>query len=166
MRKRMMKKNVGGPGSDDGPGDLCPSGFAAAAGKSPRLPLVIAEQGSFTVGGKTLAHDGTFSPEHFLEPQGQTAYRDHACGIPETGPSPEIPLIFQHGGAQTKRTWETTPDGREGFETIFLQEGVYYLYPGSAPNRGSRTGPCRPITVRTPMRPIPCMPIIPCICSA
>lgn len=33
------------------------------------------------------------------------------------------PLIFQHGGAQCKRTWETTPDGREGFQTLFLRKG-------------------------------------------
>ncbi len=77
MRKRMMKKTLAALALTMGLATCVPSGFAAAAAK-PQAPLVIAEQGSFTVGGKTLAHDGTFSPEHFLEPQGQTAYRDHA----------------------------------------------------------------------------------------
>ena len=41
-------------------------------------PIVLRTQGSFTVGGATLTHKGTFSRDHFLEPQGQTAYGDHA----------------------------------------------------------------------------------------
>lgn len=36
------------------------------------------------------------------------------------GKSKKLPLIFQHGGAQSKRTWESGPDGREGFNTMFV----------------------------------------------
>lgn len=87
-------------------------------------PLTIAEQGSFAVGGSTKEKGGTFSSERFLEPTGQTAYGDHAYVFYQKPLHPQkYPLVFEHGGAQTKRTWESTPDGREGFQNIFLREG-------------------------------------------
>lgn len=45
---------------------------------NPKEPLIIAEQGSFAIGGSTLKHDGVFRTDHFLEPEGQVAYGDHA----------------------------------------------------------------------------------------
>ncbi|MDQ2123928.1 hypothetical protein LY633_21870 [Escherichia coli] len=65
----------------------------------------------FAVGGTTVKHSGTFSEQNFLSPDGQTAYGDHAYvfyQIPVN--THKYPLVFQHGGAQTKRTWESTPD--------------------------------------------------------
>ena len=93
-------------------------------------PIVIQEQGSFAIGGSTVKHAGTFSTKNFLSPEGQRAYGDHAYvfyQIPVK--AKKYPLVFQHGGAQSKRTWESTPDGREGFQNIFLRKGygVYLL---------------------------------------
>ena len=101
-------------------------GFSAFASE----PILIQEQGSFAVGGTTRTHEGTFSMNNFMSPEGQTAYGDHAYvfyQIPMD--AKKFPIIFQHGGAQSKRTWETTPDGREGFQNIFLRRGfsVYLL---------------------------------------
>ena len=91
---------------------------------NPKEPLIIAEQGSFAIGGSTLKHDGVFRTDHFLEPEGQVAYGDHAYAFYQVPVNARpYPLIFQHGGAQCKRTWETTPDGREGFQTLFLRKG-------------------------------------------
>jgi pimeloyl-ACP methyl ester carboxylesterase len=38
-------------------------------------------------------------------------------------------LIFLHGAGQSRKTWETTPDGRDGFQNLFLRKGfgVYLL---------------------------------------
>lgn len=93
-------------------------------------PIVLETQGSFAIGGTAVKHDGTYSDQHFLEPQGQKAYGDHAYvfyQIPVQ--AKKYPIVFQHGGGQSKRTWETTPDGREGFQNIFLRKGysVYLL---------------------------------------
>ena len=91
-------------------------------------PIMIREQGSLAVGGKTVKHSGVFSTKNFLAPEGQTAYGDHAYvfyQIPVK--AKKLPLVFQHGGAQSKRTWESTPDGREGFQNIFLRKG-YGVY--------------------------------------
>lgn len=98
--------------------------------------IVLKTQGSFTVGGETLTHEGTFSREHFLEPQGQTAYGDHAYvfyQIPVN--AKKYPIVFQHGGPQTKRTWESTLDGRDGFQNIFLRKG-YSVYLIDQPRMG------------------------------
>ena len=89
-----------------------------------RGPIVLEAQGSFTVGGGRLRHPGTFSRERFLSPEGQTAYGDHAYVFYQIpAHAKKTPIVFQHGGAQTKRTWETTLDGREGFQNLFLRKG-------------------------------------------
>lgn len=93
-------------------------------------PIVLETQGSFAIGGTTVAHDGTYSDKHFLEPQGQKAFGDHAYVFYQVPvQAKKYPIVFQHGGAQSKRTWETTPDGREDFQNIFLRKGysVYLL---------------------------------------
>ena len=93
-------------------------------------PIVLETQGSFAIGGTAVKHDGTYSDQHFLESQGQKAYGDHAYVFYQIpAQAKKYPIVFQHGGAQSKRTWETTPDGREGFQNIFLRKGysVYLL---------------------------------------
>lgn len=98
--------------------------------------LLIAEQGSFMVGGNQVVVPGTFSLEKALEPAGQTYHGDHAYvfyQIPVK--AHKLPLVFLHGAGQSKKTWETTADGREGFQNIFLRRnfGVYLL---DQPRRG------------------------------
>jgi hypothetical protein len=90
------------------------------AKKNTAAPLMIEEQGSFAVGGKVITNSGTFNPKQ-PTPDGQTLHGDHAYvfyQIPANGR--KLPLVFLHGTGQFSRTWETTPDGREGFQTIFL----------------------------------------------
>lgn len=90
--------------------------------------IMLETQGSFAIGGTTVTHEGEFSMEHFLAPQGQKAYGDHAYVFYQIpAGSRKYPIIFQHGGAQSKRTWESTPDGRDGFQNIFLRKG-YSVY--------------------------------------
>lgn len=102
----------------------------ATAFAADKAPLQIAEQGSFTVGGSYVTHEGTFSQENFIAPNGQRAYGDFAyVKYQKPVAAKKLPLIFQHGGAQSSRTWETTVDGREGFDTLFVRKGfgVYLL---------------------------------------
>jgi hypothetical protein len=98
-------------------------------------PLVVAEQGSFAVGGTVVTNPGTFDPVA-LTPAGQTIRGDHAYvqyQIPVD--ARRLPLVLWHGGGQFSKTWETTPDGREGFETIFLRRG-FSIYNLDQPRRG------------------------------
>ena len=83
-------------------------------------PFVVAEQGSFAVGGTVLTNPGTLNPVG-LAPDGQTIHGDHAYVEYQSPPDArKLPLVLWHGGGQFSKTWETTLDGREGFETIFL----------------------------------------------
>ena len=86
--------------------------------------IILEDQGSFAIGGSTVKHSGTFSTENFLSPDGQYAYGDHLYTFYQIPvKAKKYPIIFQHGGAQSKRTWESTPDGRDGFQNLFLKKG-------------------------------------------
>jgi pimeloyl-ACP methyl ester carboxylesterase len=105
-------------------------------------PLAIVRQGSFAVGGSVITSPGVFDPTLPLPagqpplPAGQTLHGDHAYvfyQVPEK--AHKLPLVMWHGTGQFSKTWETTPDGREGYQTIFLRRGfgVYLL---DQPRRG------------------------------
>lgn len=68
-------------------------------------PIELETQGSFAIGGSVVQKPGTFSEEHFLSPEGQKAYGDHAYVFYQIPVNPnKYPIVFQHGGDQTKRT--------------------------------------------------------------
>ena len=98
-------------------------------------PLVIAEQGTFAAGGTVVPAQETYNPLKPV-PAGQTLHGDHAdvlYQIPEN--ARKYPLVFLHGAGQSRRTWQTTPDGREGFQNIFLRRG-FGVYLVDQPRRG------------------------------
>lgn len=99
-------------------------------------PLLIEDQGTFAVGGSVVQHPGTYDPTQAI-PDGQTLHGDHAqvfYQIP-VGARPH-PLVFVHGHMQSSKTWQTTPDGREGFQNIFLRRG-FPVYLMDQPRRGT-----------------------------
>ncbi len=99
-------------------------------------PLVIQEQGSFAVGGTVIANPGTFDPNK-PTPAGQTFRGDHAYVFYQKPVNARaLPLVLWHGAGQFSKTWGTTPDGREGYQNIFLRRrfGVYVL---DQPRRGN-----------------------------
>lgn len=109
--------------------------FLSAQSLKKQKPLVIEQQGSFAVGGTVITNPGTFDP-YKPTPEGQTFHGDHAYvfyQIPVN--AKKYPLIMWHGIGQFSKTWETTPDGREGFQNIFLRRkfSVYLL---DQPRRG------------------------------
>ncbi len=115
-----------------------------------KSPLVISDQGSFAIGGTMVTSPGTFDPDH-PTPAGQTLRGDHAYvfyQIPVN--ARKYPLVLWHGFGQFSKTWETTPDGREGYQNIFLRRrfGVYIL---DQPRRGDAGRS----TVAATINPIP-----------
>lgn len=98
--------------------------------------MQISKQGSFSVGGSMRTTPGKFNADT-LAPAGQTYHGDHAYvfyQIPDGAKS--HPIVFLHGYGQSKKTWETTPDGRDGFQNIFLRRG-YGVYLVDQPRRGA-----------------------------
>ena len=87
-------------------------------------PLAIAAQGSFAVGGAVTQQSGAFDARHPMNPAGQKLHGDHArvtFQIPVD--ARPLPLLFWHGWWVDSSCWDTTPDGREGFRTLFLRHG-------------------------------------------
>jgi hypothetical protein len=100
-------------------------------------PLIIQEQGSFAVGGSVATAPGTFDPLKPLQPAGQTFHGDHLYAfyqVPVNARS--LPIVMWHGAGQFSKTWETTPDGREGFQNIFLRRR-FATYLVDQPRRGN-----------------------------
>jgi len=98
--------------------------------------IVIQEQGSFAVGGKVISNSGTFDPYN-QTPEGQTFRGDHAYVFYQIpAQAREYPLVMWHGFGQFSKTWETTPDGREGFQNIFLRRR-FPVYVLDQPRRGN-----------------------------
>lgn len=98
--------------------------------------LIIKEQGSFAIGGTMISNPGTFDAIT-RTPEGQTFRGDHAYvfyQIPKD--VKELSLVFWHGFGQFSKTWETTPDGREGFQNIYLRRG-FGTYVLDQPRRGN-----------------------------
>jgi hypothetical protein len=113
-------------------------------------PLVIARQGSFAAGGTVLQSPGTFDPFVNGGP-GQTLHGDHVYTqfqVPLDARA--LPLVMWHGGGQMGKTWESTTDGREGYQSIFLRRG-FVVHIIDQPRRG-RAGQS---TVGTTLVPTP-----------
>tara|TARA_E500000305_G_scaffold105229_1_gene102495 strand:- start:8250 stop:9254 length:1005 start_codon:yes stop_codon:yes gene_type:complete len=100
-------------------------------------PLMIQEQGSFAVGGTVTTAPGSFDPKKPLEPAGQTYHGDHLYAFYQIPVEPRpLPIVMWHGYGQFSRTWESTPDGREGFQNIFLRRN-FPIYLIDQPRRGN-----------------------------
>jgi len=129
---------------------LLSSAVAGAQGASKQEPLTIQEQGSFAVGGTVSSTPGTYD-NNAPTSAGQTLHGDHAYVSYQVPQNPKaLPIVMLHGAYQSARSWETTPDGRKGFQNIFLRRG-YPVYLVDQPRRG-RAGNS---TVATTIEPTP-----------
>lgn len=109
-------------------------------------PLVIAHRGSFAAGGSVLASPGTFDPTITGGP-GQTLHGDHVYCQFEVPVRPRrLPIVMWHGGGQMGKTWESTTDGREGYQSIFLRRG-FKVYIFDQPRRGRAGNTTQGITI-------------------
>jgi hypothetical protein len=111
--------------------------------------LVIREQGAFSAGGAVITSEGVFDPlKPWYEAQGgQTRHGDHAdvfYQIPAD--AKRYSMVFLHGYGQSRRSWQTTADGREGFANIFLRKG-YGVYLVDQPGRGDAGQTTKPAQI-------------------
>lgn len=99
-------------------------------------PLMIQAQGSFAVGGTVIQSPGTFDTAN-PSSGGQTLHGDHARVFYQVPVNArKLPLVMWHGFGQFSKTWESTPDGREGYQNIFLRRG-FATYLIDQPRRGT-----------------------------
>ncbi len=96
-------------------------------------PIALRDMGSFHVGGRLVEISGkpvkeiTFAPGGVpakIDPNG--TYQVEQMYVQYFLPANEkgiYPLLLWHGGGLTGATYETTPDGREGWLNYFLRKG-------------------------------------------
>lgn len=127
---------------------LLPYQAFSAENTAQKAPFIIQEQGSFMAGGTVVHAKEKYNPLA-PTPESQTLHGDHAYiyyQIPVD--AKKYPMAFLHGAGQFSRTWETTPDGREGFQNIFLRKG-YGVYLIDQPRRGNAGRSMLPETLET-----------------
>ncbi len=96
---------------------IAPAGAGSLGG-----PLELQDEGVFYVNGQTATTNfpdsatNTPAPGQIMVDQMYVQYR-----IPKTISGP--PIIMVHGSGHTGVTYETTPDGREGWATYFARKG-------------------------------------------
>lgn len=110
-------------------GMACSSPTAAA-------PLQFADEGVFFIGGRQIQSSapgispaGAVPVGTIVVDQMYVHYR-----IPAQVPS-RTPIVLVHGGGLTGASFETTPDGREGWATYFVRQG-HPVYVVDTPGRG------------------------------
>jgi hypothetical protein len=143
MRPKQRKSSSSLPPVSAAPG-VSASALPVADGAP--APLMVREQGSFAVGGTVISKPGTFDP-YTPSPAGQTFHGDHAYVFYQVPVNARpFPLVLWHGAGQFSKTWETTPDGREGYQNIFLRRG-FAVYIIDQPRRGNAGRSTAPIAI-------------------
>src|SRR5215469_1168316 len=80
------------------------------------VPLVIGSQGSFFVGGDVKA----VAPPPGRAGGDITVNQMYVQYQTPVGPRRHLPVVMVHGCCLSSKTWETTPDGRMGWNEYFL----------------------------------------------
>ena len=88
-------------------------------------PLVVASQGSFFVGGETKTSKAlsgsTTGPGAGVEGDVTINQMYVQYQTPVNG-NQHVPVVMVHGCCLSSKTWETTPDGRMGWNEYFLRK--------------------------------------------
>jgi pimeloyl-ACP methyl ester carboxylesterase len=108
-------------------------------------PLALRDMGSFHVGGREVTITGKPVKEVLFTPGGvpakvdlngtylvESMYVQYFLPAKRRG---EVPLLLWHGGGLTGVTYESTPDGREGWLNWFVKRG-WDVYNSDAVERG------------------------------
>jgi pimeloyl-ACP methyl ester carboxylesterase len=106
--------------------------------QKPKSPLVLESQGSFYVGGTLATKNATelgglTAGEivvnqmyvQFMIPQASGSRKDddHRHNNHGDKGRSEVPVVMMHGGILSGKTYETTPDGRMGWDEYFVRQG-------------------------------------------
>ena len=105
--------------------------LSATASFGFQKPVTIKEQGSFMAGGTVVTSPGEYKDSEPMNFDGETLHGDHAYVFYQKPvKAKKNSIVFLHGYGQSGKSWESTPDGRDGFQNIFLEKG----YRGTLPD--------------------------------
>jgi pimeloyl-ACP methyl ester carboxylesterase len=116
-------------------------------------PIAIKRIGSFHVEGREAIASGLpvqevvytrGSPPRPLDPNGEYEVEQmYVQYVQLEKAKAKYPLLMWHGGGMSGVTWEDTPDGRPGWQSIFLRAG-HDVYVSDAVERGRASWCCIP----------------------
>jgi len=90
--------------------------------QTPDTPLVLKAQGSFFVGGEKVEQSQGELGD--LGPGGRiTVNQMYVRYMVPQGGDGNVPVVMVHGATLTGKSWETTPDGRMGWDEYFVRKG-------------------------------------------
>ena len=118
---------------------------AGSAWAQTKAPIALRDMGSFHIGGRIIEISGQPTKEVVFTPGGVPAKIDPngkyqveqmyvQYFLPQTRKG-KVPLLLWHGGGLTGVTYETKPDGDEGWLTYFIRKG-WDTYVSDAVERG------------------------------
>jgi len=99
---------------------------AAQDGSSNNGALVLKKFGSFFVGGRDMAvpyRSGNFISSTYEQPDVVKVDQMYVQYMIPAQQKHKIAVVFSHGAWHTGKTWEETPDGREGWVNYFVRQG-------------------------------------------
>ena len=110
-----------------------------------QAPITLRDMGSFHIGGREVVISGKPVKEVVFTPGGVPAkvdpngvYQAEQMYVQYFVPYDlrgKYPILLWHGGGLTGVTYETTPDGREGWLNYFVKKG-WTVYNSDAVERG------------------------------
>ncbi len=87
-------------------------------------PLVLESQGSFFVGGESKTITAPGRGPNAPPTQGEiTVNQMYVQYQAPPNPAQHVPVVMVHGCCLSSKTWETTPDGRMGWNEYFVRKG-------------------------------------------
>lgn len=103
-------------------------GLACAAGAATAAPLVLDSQGSFFVGGEIVHTDAAYGdiaspPDSPAGRAGDIAINQMYVRYMQPRGKRRTPIVLVHGGTLSGASYETTPDGRMGWDEHFVRRG-------------------------------------------
>lgn len=118
-------------------------------------PPVLKEQGSFFVNGEVVQTDNPGGGDPGGRIVVNQMYVEYAIPLK---PKPRVwPVIMVHGSGHTGKTYDTTPDGRDGWKQHFLRNGysVYVVDQVGRARSGWNTAPINNAETKGDVKLIP-----------
>lgn len=126
----------------------------------PTGPLTIESQGSFFVGGREVRSDALSTLPAYAPSGTITVDQMYVRYQVPVGVAGRRPITLIHGCCLTGKTWETTPDGRMGWDEYFVRRGHPTYVIDQAWRGRSAASPAGINRVRTGRAPVDELPTV------
>ena len=115
-------------------------------------PLTIAKQGSFFVGGQNIKSESLSNLPAYA-PSGTIAVNQVYVRYQEPVNAKNTSVVLIHGCCLTGKTWESTPDGRMGWDELFVRKGFPTYVVDQASRGRSAANPSDIVAVKSGREP-------------